>query len=408
MLNSDALLESSALSPQKLVQTRVHNLGDSFLDFWFLGGASIVVFALMAIGQALRGRLGIVEQSFVQIIPTFSILALICNHPHFIISYRFGYGRGLKFIGRHWFSLIVVPVALVGLFAVAYMNFRTEISELPAITLVNQFFEKIGFGFRFGRTPDLGTELLSLSVWGMFLTVGWHYSKQIFGCLMVYSRFDNYPISALQRFVLKSSVFSIAAFNFFTLMSSSTDGNNFSQISFFNIAIAPMQVPAFLLPIAGVWVGLSFLSVLFLVGYKNYKQFGKKPSANFSIAWIAFHIWWIPFMKQPEFYLLAVPFFHSLQYLPFAARMEAPKITRDQNYYARMSFKILLLLVIGYLAFNFVPAVLDQVLKTSWNQTASFFTIAAVVFINIHHFFIDSVAWRFDDEEVRSSIFGVT
>jgi hypothetical protein len=408
MLDSDALLVNSALSPQNLVQTRVRDLGDPFLDFWFLGGASIVVFALMALGQILRGHFGIVEQSFVQIIPTFSILALICNHPHFMISYRFGYGRGLRFIGRHWFSLIFVPVALVALFTVAYVDFRVEVSELPAIVMINQVFEKIGFGFRFGRAPDLGTELLSLSVWGMFLTVGWHYSKQIFGCLMVYSRFDNYPITATQRLVLKSSVFSIAAFNFFTLLSSSADGNNFSQISFFNIAIAPMQVPAFLLPIAGVWVGISFLSVLYFVVYKNYKQFGKKPSANFSIAWIAFHIWWIPFMKQPEFYLLAVPFFHSLQYLPFAARMEAPKITRDKNYYIRLSSKILLLLVIGFLAFNFVPAILDQVFETSWNKTASFFTIAAIVFINIHHFFIDSVAWRFDDEEVRSSIFGVT
>jgi hypothetical protein len=408
MLNSDALLVSSALSTPKLVQTRVRDLGDPFLDFWFLGGASIVIFALMALGQFLRGSLGVVEQSFVQIIPTFSILALICNHPHFMISYRFGYGRGLKFIGRHWFSLFVVPLGLVALFTVAYFDFRTEISELPAIALVNEVFEKIGFGFRFGRTPDLGTELLSLSVWGMFLTVGWHYSKQVFGCLMVYSRFDNYPISARQRLVLKSSVFSIAAFNFFTLVSSSTDGNNFSQIFFFNMASAPMQVPSFVLPTVGIWVGLSFLSVFYFVVYKNYKQFGKKPSPNFSIAWIAFHVWWIPFIRQPEFYLLAVPFFHSLQYLPFAARMEAPKITRDKNYYLRLSFKILLLLAIGYLAFNFVPAVLDQVLETSWNKTASFFTIAAIVFINIHHFFIDSVAWRFGDEEIQSSIFGVS
>jgi hypothetical protein len=410
MLNTDALLVAPASSfpLAKQLQTRVRDLGSPFFDFWFLGGASIVVWTLMAIGQLLRGHVGVVEQSFAQIVPTFSILALICNHPHFMISYRFGYWRGPKFIAKHWFSLIVVPLALIGLFVVAYVDFRVQVSELPIIETVNQVFENMGFGFRFGRAPDLGTELLSISVWGMFLTVGWHYSKQVFGCLMVYSRFDNYPVSSFQRLVLKSSVFSIAAFNFFMLMSSSIDSTQLSQIYFFNMALAPMQVPHLVLPLTGVWVGLSVLGVLFFVVYKNFKKFGKKPSANFSIAWIAFHIWWIPVIKQPEFYLLAVPFFHSLQYLPFAARMEASKITQDRNYYLRLSSKILLLLVIGFLAFNFVPAILDQVFQTSWNKTASFFTIAAIVFINIHHFFIDSVAWRFGDEEVRAGIFGVT
>jgi hypothetical protein len=410
MLNSDALLVNSAQSVSKQLQTKVRDLATPFFDFWLLGGASIVVWALMVSGQFLRGQLGVVEQSFVQIIPTFSILALICNHPHFMISYRFGYGRGFGFVARHWFSLILIPAGLIVLFTFAYVDFRTQISDLPEIASVNAVFEKIGFGFRFGHAPDLGTELLSLSVWGMFFTVGWHYSKQVFGCLMVYSRFDNYPVSAFQRLVLKSSVFSIAAFNFFTLISSSMnagDANNLSQIYFFNLALAPIEVPRSVLFLSGVWVGLSVVAVLFFVVYKNFENFKKLPSPNFSIAWIAFHIWWIPLIKQPEFYLLAVPFFHSLQYLPFAAKMESGKIIRDQNYYLRLSSKILLLLLVGYLAFNFVPAVLDQVFQTSWNKTASFFTIAAIVFINIHHFFIDSVAWRFGDEEVREGIFGI-
>jgi hypothetical protein len=56
----------------------------------------------------------------------------------------------------------------------------------------------------------------------------------------------------------------------------------------------------------------------------------------------------------------------------------------------------------GWLAFEFVPNAVDSYLAT-WNTWGMFFFFtAASLFINIHHYFIDSVVWRFKDPEVRA------
>lgn len=66
------------------------------------------------------------EQHFFQVGAAFAILSLVCNHPHFMISYQFGYGRGFKLIFKHWFALIIVPVALLVLFVVTYFSYSAS------------------------------------------------------------------------------------------------------------------------------------------------------------------------------------------------------------------------------------------------------------------------------------------
>ena len=49
-----------------------------------------------------------------------------------------------------------------------------------------------------------------------------------------------------------------------------------------------------------------------------------------------------------------------------------------------------------------LPNTLDVTLGTfaAWNMF--FFFTAAMLFINVHHYFIDNVLWRFKDPEVRA------
>jgi hypothetical protein len=71
-----------------------------------------------------------------------------------------------------------------------------------------------------------------------------------------------------------------------------------------------------------------------------------------------------------------------------------------------ISGQIITLVLVGFLAFDLLPGALDANLHTSINFNCLFFTIAAVVFINVHHFFIDSTIWKMDQKQVRDGLFG--
>jgi hypothetical protein len=397
----------SSLGIQGLKQnTRRQAVSTRFVDFWLLGGASIVLWGVMLIGQYFRESSEAIESHFVQVGAFFSMMSIFCNHPHFMISYRFGYGRGWKFIRQHWFKLILVPLGLIAMYAIAYINYNAQISETPLVIAANHLFEKMGWAFRLGTLNNLGTEILSLSVLLMYMTVGWHYSKQVFGCIMVYARYDQYPISRFQRALLKLNLFGIAFLNFFyiSIYAPEYHSASLAQNFFFNIPLISLGLPKFLIPLSAVWVGVSAVATIALIFYSNFKLHKRRPSLNLIVPWIAFHIWWIPLLRLPEYYFLAVPFFHSLQYLPFAYRLESPKIKNGKFRELNLSLRLAALLFIGFCAFELVPSLLDKGLETTWFLKTWFFMIAFAVFINVHHFFIDSVVWKFDQSDIKGNL----
>ena len=62
--------------------------------------------------------------------------------------------------------------------------------------------------------PRLGDLLFAIAFNVMLFTVGWHYTKQVFGCMMVYAYFDKYPMSLRQRTITKYALLSIWWLNF--------------------------------------------------------------------------------------------------------------------------------------------------------------------------------------------------
>jgi hypothetical protein len=172
------------------------------------------------------------------------------------------------------------------------------------------------------------------------------------------------------------------------------------------VPITTLGLANFYLITARVWLALSMASVLYFVVYRNYLRHKAWPSWNVAVAWVAFHIWWIPMLRQQEYYLLLVPFFHSLQYLPFALKMEkAGKPSRSR---LRQTLFLFGVVAIGVVMFELVPEALDHSLNTEINEVPWFFTIAFIVFINIHHFFIDSVIWRLRQTDVQKGLFNTT
>lgn len=374
-----------------------------------MGGASLVVWAVLLVSSFIRTEYSYVGQRFEQIAGTFALLSIVCNHPHFMASYRMAYGRGWRFCARHWFTLIAVPAALILLYAVAYFAMENPVINATWIVPFNFVFEHIGIGFRFGNVQNLGSELVGASIWLMYLTVGWHYAKQIFGCMMVYANYDAYPLSGTQRRFIKLAVFSVAFFSFCHL---SFHWRNYfpfaSSFQLYGLALGELGLPTILESLSFLGLGLGVAGFLYAVVYRNFRAFGKLPTANFLVPFVAFYAWWVPLFYQKEFYFMIVPFFHSLQYLPFAYRMEMKGLENRRNLERKFAFRLVILLIIGFVAFEALPSTLDTGLSYSLGNIPVFFTIAFAVFINIHHFFIDSVLWRFQDEQVRRTLLSPT
>ena len=351
---------------------RTNYLVSRTLDFWLLGGASVLAYLAMTMAAGFRNWYGVSNQ-YGNLAVTMATMALFVNYPHFLASYRLAYCRGQSFVLKHWFNLLLVPSLLVGFISCAYCL----VVDPPMRSVSEQM---LGAGINF-----------------MFFTVGWHYSKQAFGCMMVYSAYDRYPLDRVQRESLRFSLLSLWWYNFANSSQTPTG-------AFWSLKYATWQLPhwAYLLSFYLFQAILAW--VAYRVFYRNWRA-GHRPSPTFLIPYIAMMLWFAPCLRQPEFFFYVVPFFHSLQYLTFVYRVERsrPSIRESAG---RGTALILGLALTGWMAFEVVPGNLDMSMQATTTFGFSFCLIAANLFLNIHHYFIDNVLWRVrEDPVVREALF---
>lgn len=157
-----------------------------------------------------------------------------------------------------------------------------------------------------------------------------------------------------------------------------------------------------LFPIAASLVSVGFVLVVYKVFYGNYTVSRQMPSANVLVPFVAMYVWWMPFTRQQEFYLLLAPLFHSLQYLAFVYKLEDSRLKATSSHYELRATALTLgVIVAGWLSFEYIPTAVDAWLGTFNAWRMFFFFTAAMLFINIHHYFIDNVLWRFKDPVIR-------
>jgi hypothetical protein len=144
--------------------------------------------------------------------------------------------------------------------------------------------------------------------------------------------------------------------------------------------------------------------VVYRVFYANYQASGRLPSLNFLVPFVAMYAWWMPFTRQQEFYMLLTPFFHSMQYLAVVYKLEDSRLKGSSRYEIRATLLMLGIVAAGWLSFELLPHIADTALQTfnAWHMF--FFFTAAMLFINIHHYFIDNVVWRFKDPVIRKHL----
>ena len=244
-------------------------------------------------------------------------------------------------------------------------------------------------------TPHVGDLLFTVAFNLMFFTVGWHYTKQAFGCMMLYAHFDGYSLTPGQRSLVKWNLLSVGLMN---LAHGSRQGGplTFSHYRYYSI-----DLPDVLFPVS---VCILFAGLLVVVGrvfYRNYARNGQLPTINMLVPFVAMYLWWIPILRQHEFYFLLIPLFHSLQYLAVACKLEHARLRDSIHYEVKATAIVLGVIICGWLSFDFVPSTLDKWLGTFDAWHIFFFFTAAMLFINIHHYFIDNALWRFRDPTVK-------
>ena len=108
-----------------------------FLDFWLLGGASLLVWLVMMSLQGFRASWAI-DQHFKNLTYTAASLSLLINYPHFLVSYKLAYRRGRPFVLSHWYQLNAVPLALLAIFVVAFAASNVPVGQVPLVSPLAQ------------------------------------------------------------------------------------------------------------------------------------------------------------------------------------------------------------------------------------------------------------------------------
>lgn len=368
-----------------------------YLDFWLLGGASIAVWAFMFALHPVRKWSWAVDHHYANAFAISNTVALFVNYPHFMASYALAYRKGWRFIRDHWLQLVLVPIVLAVVLFSAYFLFDTETQASPWIAGANRALDRLGVRTRVGLTPSFATELLGWSVTAMYLTVGWHYTKQVYGSMMVYASFDAYPLTAAERALLKWNLFGIW-FLSFTTYNVTTEPSDFYGLRYFRLGL-----PHAVVALSAVFLVVTLGAVVVGVFGRVYKDQQRWPSINMLVPYVAMYLWWVPLFIQNEFYMYVVPVFHSLQYLPFVYKIERER-NQDLNprhAERRGTLTMIGLVLAGFAVFELVPNTVDSLLETKERMSLWYFFISAQVFINIHHYFIDNVLWRFKNPEVK-------
>ena len=386
--------QTHAIGVPRDTMVRRQALTTRFADFWLLGGASLLVWLVMFAVQGFRSAWAI-DQHFKNLTFTTASLSLLVNYPHFLISYKLAYTRGGTFIRTHWWQLVAVPILLVATFAWAFARYDVPVSQLPLVSMLSRDVSVLGTNARVLSGPRLGDLLFAITFNVMLFTVGWHYTKQVFGCMMVYAYFDKYAMSLRQRTITKYALLSIWWLNF---AYGNVKGvqNNFSQFKYYSF-----DLPDILVPITELVVAAGIVLVAYEVFWKNYKEKGRAPGVNMVVPFVALYVWWLPITRQFEFYFLLTPLFHSLQYLAFVYKMEDTRLRGLDHPEIRATVLTVGIVLAGWMAFEFLPNEIDTALGTFNSWQMFFFFTAAMLFINIHHYFIDNVLWRFRDPEVQ-------
>lgn len=355
-------------SQLRAVDPEIRHIHGPLADVLLMGGGSLLMLLVVRFGLGLGEA-----ESFTASM----LLANLINHPHFAHSYQIFYRGFHKNIAsyqpgvraRYILAGIIVPVLLIGFLG-------TAIASKSALGL-------------------------SLAVNLMIFSVGWHYAKQGYGMAMVDSVFKKHFFTPAEKGKLLRNAYATWLLSW-VLLSNALAGR---QIEYWGISYATVQIPrqvVLFLALAALAAGIDLVVCL----WRRARQGAGIPwngVVAYSVSLYPWLLWRDPVM------LLWYPMLHSLQYLAVVWRFEINRAYSIQSPIRPILRLILFLslgLSLGYLGFWTLPEWLNNHVNFPRQVFGpSLFLFAFWIFINIHHYFMDSIMWRRGNKEVAQYLF---
>ena len=355
------------------------------IDFLCLGGGSLLLLPILT--------LVIPDSADATAMFVAVMLANVINHPHFAYSYQIFYrsfgevtrNQALdpRLRTRYWTAGIAVPIALVAFFAVA---------------LALQDARILGYGGN-----------------AMTFFVGWHYVKQGYGMLMVDAAMKKSFYSEAEKKVLLWNAYMgwITAWLHIN--------KAVSERNLWGLAYSTFDVPVVLMwiAVAGM-VFTSMWSLLVLIRHSR-AHAGSTPF-NGVAAYVASLYPWLFLGFEPVLGAL-IPCMHSLQYQIIVWRYQL-NVENGKPDAAQPAHNVLLsrlglrqatqrfigflvrAIVLGAVGFWVVPVLLNQYVPYDRALFGpQLFLFIFVIFINIHHYFIDNAMWRKENPHTLKHLF---
>jgi hypothetical protein len=327
------------------------------------------------------------EASVPSLVIAMWMLADVLNHPHFAASYQIFYRDfRVKLLGsrlsramriRYLIAGIVVPASLLVFFAVSVAA---------------------GDARMLGFAGNL-----------MLFLVGWHYTKQGYGMLMVDAVYRRRFFNDREKAVFLCNAYACWIL-FWLCMNWYVSERQVWGLSYYSFA-----VPAGVLVLAGVVVAVTTLLTFW--------AFARRLAGGRGLPWagVVAYLTSLYFWALARFNpmaLLFVPAFHSLQYLVIVWRAEHNRAAliaddrRSELHGKRLLSPVATFMIAAFLlglaGFWWLPQLFDRVVAYD-NETfgGTMFMFMFWIFINIHHYFMDNVIWRRENPDTARALFGM-
>jgi hypothetical protein len=365
--------------------TRRTYLYGPWSDFVLLGGASFLLLPIVLLlpEAGLHGPIA------------FAMFALanVINNPHFAHSYQIFYRQfavrlmdpalSTAMRARYLFAGVAVPLLLAGYLALGVA--RQDVAWVGAAGNI------------------------------MALFVGWHYVKQGYGMLMVDAALKRNFFSESEKKALLVNGYAVWTAAWLS-GNSSLARSTVWDINYYNFGI-PTGVAIAAGAIAAVTATVLMVKLL------QRLHRGQGLPANGVLAYLATLYLWVLFVAIDPIWVVVVPALHSIQYLAVVYRFQS-NLERDRaatqgmaaksglldlvrsSAAVKMTLFILTGMAIGVALFWSIPGWLDSTVPYDRQIFgANLFLFCFWIFINVHHYFIDSVIWRRGNPEATRFLF---
>ncbi|MEP7123004.1 MAG: hypothetical protein ABJE95_18900 [Byssovorax sp.] len=352
------------------------------VEFLALGGGTLVLFPLAWLLRRLAGLDA--SETFVDALAYHA--AVVINNPHFAVTYLLFY----KDAKNRAFHGVFPPgqrarYVIVGL-------------VVPLVLLAWAIH-----ALRGGSARSMG-----LMIELMFFLVGWHYVKQGFGILTVFSARRGFRFRPVERAAVLGHCFAGWAYAW------ASPAVVAKTVQEKGVVYTALAHPVWLERITGVGFGVSAVVLLFVLArrFRHDRQLPPfAPLLGFLVS-----IWlWTVYSSVDPLMLYLIPALHSIQYgyVVWLLRRNQARAAEGPPLFGRPPAVQLTVLAgvavaLAWVLFRGAPSLLDgaQRLKSSVHGAPSAlgetpYLAAIFVFVNIHHYFMDTVLWRRENPDTR-------